>query len=150
MITKKEMIQNIYKCYGILLPEKTEEKILLDVLSGKFNSIEISNIAKHGKADKYDAETLKSIPINDLRKIAFKQSRRIIPPEASRDILIKIITKKLNSKKMTDQELMMFGKHSQSPVLGALKLYGGFIPKVKRVINKKDLQKGKRVVKYYK
>lgn len=149
-ITKEEMINSIYKRYGIRFPLITKEKVLLDVYAGKYHFLEVLNLAKRGKADKFDRTDMRSTPLNDLKRLAQKYSKVTLPPNLERKLVIDILLKKLDPKKMSEKELKIFGKSGRSVLTDSLSLYGGWIPKVRKKLEKDDVKRGKREVKRYK
>ncbi|MBN2016291.1 hypothetical protein JW766_05685 [Candidatus Dojkabacteria bacterium] len=148
-ISKQEMISSIYKRYGILFQTETKEKDLLDVYAGKYTLVEVVNIAKRGKPDKFNASDLSTISTNELRRLAVKYSKRTIPPSISRKTVIDILLKKINPDKLPEEELQVFGKKGRSSLTNAVDMYAGWIPKIKRKLKDKDIHRGKREARRY-
>jgi len=149
-LSKEQMILEVYKRYGIMFPKDSNEKDLMNIIFGNYHRVEIINILKRGKAGKFNQSELVSISTNDLKKLAIKYSKRTLPEDLSREIIIKILLKKLNPKELSEDNLIKFGRKARSPLLGGINLYTGWIPFIKRRINEGDIQRGKREVKRYK
>ena len=60
-----------------------------------------------------------------------------------------ILLGKLDPDKLSDEELTMFGKAGRGALSGAVGLYTGWIPKVKKHLDKGDLKRGKREARRY-
>lgn len=148
-LSKEEMIQSIHKRYRVLFSTDTKEKDIINAFTGKYHKVEVINIAKRGNADKFDRADLKSVSVNDLRRLAVKYSKRTLPPEISRNLIIDILLGKLKVDKLSDEELRLFGKKGRSTLVRSIDMYGGWIPKVKEKLDKKDLKRGKKEVGKY-
>jgi len=149
-LSKEELIQEICKRYGIMFPKDSQEEDLMNIIYGSYHKVEVINILKRGKAGKFHQFDLVSVSTSDLKKLAIKYSKRTLPENLSRDNIIKILLKKLDSKKLSENDLKKFGRKARSPLVGGINLYAGWIPFIKRRINEGDIQRGKREVKRYK
>ncbi len=148
-ISKEEMINSVYKKYGVRFFPNTGEKILLDVYSGKYHVLEVKNLAKRGKVSKFGLEDMRSVSTDDLRRLAQKYAKVTLPPNLPRSLIINILLKKLDAKKLSDKELEIFGRSGRSTLTDAISLYGGLIPGVRRKIKKRDIKRGKKEVKKF-
>ena len=148
-LSKEELIQGIYRKYGLRFNSRSDEKLLIDVLAGKYHRAEVVNLSKGRKASKFQRSDLSQIPTKDIKRLAEKYSKRAIPVGVSREVVIDILLKKLSVDKLSDQELMAFGKSGRNALTGAVDLYAGWIPKVKRKVKEKDLIRGKKIARRY-
>jgi hypothetical protein len=148
--SKSEIIDSIYKKYGVRFPETAKERDVLDAFAGKYHRLEVLNIAKRGKPGKFERHDLGSISTGDLKRLAQKYSKVTLPAGLNRDLIIQVLLKKLNPDKLSDKELATFGKKARSSLTGAAALYGGWIPKVRKKIKEGDVGRGRREAGRYK
>lgn len=149
-LSREELINSIYKKYGVRFDKSTSEKTLLEVFSGKYHRVEVLNIAKRGKASKFDKSDLRTISTNDLKRLAHKYSKSTIPSGLPREVIEQILLKKLNPNKLSDDVLRKFGKSKRGSLTNAAGLYGGMIPKVRKKLADDDLKRGREAVKNFK
>jgi len=149
-LSKPELIASIYKKYNIRFPESTDLKALLDIYLSKYHFLEVLNIQKRGKPDKFDRSDLRSVSLNDIKRFVKKYVKKPLPPNLPRNLVIDILLGKLDPDKLSDEELSIFGKAGRNAVSGAIGLYAGWIPKVKKQLEKGDLKRGKREARRYK
>ena len=148
-LSKEELIREVYIKYKVLFPKLTDERVLLDVLASKYHRAEVVNLSKGKRANDFDKGTLNRLSSADLKKMIKKHSGRTVPVGVSREIMIDILLGKLKAEKMSDEDLIKFGKRGRNSLVRAKDLYIGWVPKVKRKIREEDLKRGKKEVKKY-
>jgi len=148
-LSKEEMINSIYKRFKVIFDSGTDEKVLIDVLAGKYSRPEVINLAKGRNAREFTERDLRAVPTNNLKRLAEKYSKRAIPTGVSRQVIMDILLKRVNVDKVLERDLRLFGKKARSTVTGAIDLYAGWIPKLKKSIKEKDIERGKRAIKSY-
>jgi len=148
--SKQELIASIYKKYNIRFPESTTDKVLLDIYFSKYHFLEVLNIRKRGKKDKFERSDLRSVSLNDIKRFVKKYVKKPLPPNLPRNLVIDVLLGKLDPEKLSDEDLKKFGKAGRNSLTGAAGLYAGWIPKVKKHLEKGDLKRGKREARRYK
>jgi len=148
-ISKQEMIDSIFKRYGVRFGIETKEKDLINIFAGKYSRVEVVNKFKRGDFGKFDEHDINFVSTGDLSRLVSKYRKRPVPPGASRELVIKILLKKLNPDKLSDKELTLFGKMARGGLVGGLSLYGGLIPGVKKSVEQGDIERGKKEVRRY-
>lgn len=148
-ISKKEMISSIHKRYGVRFSKDTKEKKLLKIFSRKYHRVEVLNIYKRGKADEFTKSDLSSLSTSELRRFIKKYKKKAPPPGISRESTESILLGKLNVEKLSDRELLKFAKLSSKSFLKGIKLYAGWLPKLKDKLRNKILSEGKRIARRY-
>ena len=149
-LSKQELIAFIYKKYNIRFSEITDDKVLLDIYLSKYHFLEVLNIQKRGKPDKFERSDLRSVSLNDIKRFVKKYVKKPLPLNLPRNLVIDIRLGKLDPDKLSDDDLAIFGKAGRNAVTGAVGLYAGWIPKVKKHLEKGDLRRGKREAGRYK
>jgi NAD(P)H-hydrate repair Nnr-like enzyme with NAD(P)H-hydrate epimerase domain len=148
MQTLEEKVNIIGKKYGIK-PMDSKESIIDDILRNNYYKLEVINILKRGKASKFAKEDMYAFSTDDLRRLAYKYVKRSIPSALSRDAVIDILLGKLKADKLSEPELKAIGKHERSTLVNSIDLYTGWIPKIRRKIDRGDINRGKDRAKYY-
>lgn len=140
----QDKISTIKNRYHVRLPADVSESTLDDILRGKYHKLEVINVASGRKANKFSAHNLKRASTADIRKMIYKHKNKHVPSSLHRDLLTKILTGKLNVDTLTDDELKQLGKGTRSTGTQSLDMYAGWIPKVKKYLDKKDIKRGKK------
>jgi hypothetical protein len=148
-IPLEEKINTIGKKYGVK-PIHIKESIIDDILKHNYHRLEVINIVKRGKPDKFAYEDMSLFSTDDLRNLAGKYTKRIIPSELSRNAIVDILLGRMKVEKLSDNDLKTIGRTERATLTNSLDLYAGWIPKVHRFIKKGDLDQGKSQAKYYK
>lgn len=148
-ISKEEMINSIHKRYGVRFRKDTKEKKLLKIFSGKYHRVEVLNIYKRGKARKFAKGDLSVLSNSELRRFIDKYKKKAPPSGISRKTTESILLGKLNVEKLSDKELLKFAKLSNKAFLRGIKLYVGWLPKLKDKLREKVLNEGKRIARRY-
>ncbi|MBU0976483.1 MAG: hypothetical protein ABIE03_07235 [Patescibacteria group bacterium] len=148
-LTKEEMIQQIYKQYGVKFPNDKDEKLLSKIMSGKYTRAEVLNIYEGRKYNKFSKQSLSRVSIDEMRRLVYKYKKKSVPSGVSRDVVESILLGKLNPDKLSERDLMAFGKMGRSSLTGAVGLYAGWVPKVGKKMREKDIERGKKVAAKY-
>ncbi|MDD3647188.1 MAG: hypothetical protein PHS44_01650 [Candidatus Dojkabacteria bacterium] len=148
-LTKEEMILEIYKKYGVRFSFDKDEKMLSKIMSGKYTKAEVMNLYEGRKHDKFSKQSLARLTTDEIRRLIYKYKKKSIPSGVSREIVESILLGKLNPDKLSERDLLAFGKFGRSPIAGAVGLYAGWIPKVGKKVREKDLERGKKVARKY-
>lgn len=146
-ISKEDKIRMIQTKYKVTFPPSADESILDDILKNKYHRLELINLAKRGDADKFDRSDMNQFPTNQLFNLAEKYSKRELPSNLKRELLEDILLKKFKIDGLTTRDLKVLGKKARSTAMNSLDLYTGWIPKVGKFIDKRDLKRGEREAK---
>lgn len=148
-ISKEEMIQSIYKKYGVMMPDSAKEREIIDAYAGKYSKVEVVNIAKRGKPEKFARAELSTLTRSDIKKFIKKYRKKVVPTGLSRKTLEDILLGKLNVEKLSEKELMIFGKSGRSSITSGVGLYTGIVPGMKKKMKRKDLDRGKKIARRF-
>lgn len=143
-----QKIDQISKHFGIK-PLDIKESVIDDILENKYHRLEVINIRKRGKAGKFAREDMAPFTTDDLRHLASKYAKNPLPPGLSRDSIISSLLGKLKGDKLSDTEAKRIGRFERPALAGALGIYAGWIPKVKKKLSESDIKRGKVRAKWY-